>query len=123
MHRPKRCRSFQLPDGINNPVPDRNSRAVTVRCVFLGPSHAFNSGGVAIPPQHQIGGAPDVDLGYHRQRYYARHVDNRLTRRIRSSAKAAPVLPWGKRAMATLPGGYRGGSDGEPLYRLRSFHW
>jgi hypothetical protein len=123
MHPPKRCRSFQLPDGINNPVPDRNPRVVTVRCVFLGPSDALRFSGVAVPPQHQVSSAPDVDLGYHRQGCYARHVDNRLTGRIHSSAKVALVLPLGKQAVAALPGGYNGGRDRAPLYRLRSFHW
>jgi hypothetical protein len=112
MHRPRRCRVFQLSDRTDNPAPDRNSCVVPVCGEFLGPSLAFRFSGVAIPPQHQASGAPDIDLGYHRQGYYAQHVDNRLTRRIRSSAKAALVLPRGKRVMAGTSGGYNSGRAG-----------
>jgi hypothetical protein len=59
MRRPRKCRVFQLPDCANNPT-DRNSRVVPARGEFLGPSLALLFNGVAIPPQHQVSGAPDI---------------------------------------------------------------
>ena len=40
---------------------------IVLRGELVGARGAFLSGPVAVPLEHKVGGAPDVDLGYHRE--------------------------------------------------------
>src|SRR5437899_1001249 len=65
MHRPGRRRIRELPDGIDDPAPHFYAGIVTGCLEVADPSRAFQLGRVAVPTNHQIGGAPDIDFGYH----------------------------------------------------------
>jgi len=58
----------QLSYRIINSSPYCQARVVTHCCEFVGPCHTFFLGGFAVPLEHQVGGAPNVDLGYHRRK-------------------------------------------------------
>ena len=55
----------ELPDGIDNPHPDRHAGVVTIFSELVDPSCAFRLGVVAVVLEHQVGDPPNVDLGYH----------------------------------------------------------
>src|SRR5215831_3581848 len=68
MHQSDRSRVRDLPDRIDDPTPARLTGGIAVRGEFIGPSGALLSRCVAVPPEHQVGGAPDIDLGHHAQK-------------------------------------------------------
>ena len=55
----------KLADGIGDPAPDGLAFVIVLRGEFVGACGTFLNGLVAIPLEHEVGGAPDVDLGYH----------------------------------------------------------
>src|SRR5690349_19900187 len=65
VHRSRRRRVRELPDCVDDPEPDRYTDGVTSCREFVGSSGALHLGRVAVAFKHQVGDAPDVDLGYH----------------------------------------------------------
>ena len=65
MRRSRRSRVRELPDGIDNPHPDRYAGVVSILSELVDPSLAFLLGGVAVVLEHQVGDPPNVDLGDH----------------------------------------------------------
>ena len=65
MERPGRRLVGELADGIGDPAPHRPADVIVLRGEFVGARGAFLNGPVAIPLEHEVGGSPDVDLGYH----------------------------------------------------------
>jgi hypothetical protein len=55
----------ELADGIGDPAPDGGAVVIVLRSELVGARGAFLERLVAVPLEHQVGGAPDVDLGYH----------------------------------------------------------
>jgi hypothetical protein len=66
MDRPGRRRVRELLDCIIDAAPDRHSGIVAHLRKFVSPPGTFLHRCFAVPPEHQAGGAPNVDLGYHR---------------------------------------------------------
>jgi hypothetical protein len=60
-----RCGGCELPDCIDDPPPDCLAVLIASLREFVDPSGAFRYGVVAVMLEHQVGDAPDVDLGYH----------------------------------------------------------
>jgi hypothetical protein len=65
VQRPGRCRVREMIDRIDDPTPYCHAGSVTSRRELVRSPSAFRLSRVAIPPEHQAGGAPNVDLGYH----------------------------------------------------------
>src|SRR5271165_6725400 len=76
MHRPGRCGVRELRDRIDDPAPTRFAGGVAVRCKLVRPSGALLLRRFAVPPEHQVGGAPDVDLGHHAEKASRRPTTN-----------------------------------------------
>jgi hypothetical protein len=55
----------QLTDCVGDPAPCRLTVEIVVCGQFVGARGALLEGLVAVPLEHQRGGTPDVDLGYH----------------------------------------------------------
>ena len=55
----------ELIDRIDDPKPDRHTGEVIGRRELINPPDAFRLGHVAVPAEHQLSGAPNVDLGDH----------------------------------------------------------
>jgi hypothetical protein len=68
MHWSSRRRIGQLPNGFDNPHPDRYASVVAIRGELVGPSRTFRLSLVAVARKHQVGDAPIVDLGYHAEK-------------------------------------------------------
>jgi len=89
-----RCRIHQLPDCIGNPPPHRRAGTIAIQGQLLHPYRAFCRGLIAVAFQHQVGDAPDVDLGDHARKSYRSNLYLRLkrkkgqTREIVSSSSA-----------------------------------
>jgi len=60
-----RCFVRELAYGVRNAAPHRGAVEIILRRKFIGARGAFLEGLLAVPLQHQVGGSPDVDLGYH----------------------------------------------------------
>jgi len=67
VERPGRCLVCELTDGIGDPAPHGLAIVIVLPGELVGASGAFLKGLVAVPLEHEVGGAPDVDLGYHRE--------------------------------------------------------
>ena len=67
MERPGRCVVGELTDRIGDPAPHGLTFVILLPGEFVGARGAFLNGLVAVPLEHEVGGAPDVDLGYHRE--------------------------------------------------------
>ncbi|HET7886301.1 MAG TPA: hypothetical protein VFL62_08760, partial [Bradyrhizobium sp.] len=52
-------------DGVGDPAPNRCAVVIVLGSKFMGARGAFLEGLIAVPLEHQVGGAPDVDLWYH----------------------------------------------------------
>jgi len=65
VHPAGRRRVRELPDGIDNPAPGRFAIVIAAGCELLGARLAFVERFVAVALEHEVGGAADVDLGYH----------------------------------------------------------
>jgi hypothetical protein len=61
----------QLADGRGDAVPCRLAVVIVLRGQFIGARGAFLDGLVAISPEHQAGGSPDVDFGHHKEQLIA----------------------------------------------------
>jgi hypothetical protein len=48
-----------------DPAPGRGTVVIAGGCEVVGALAAFLERFVAVALEHQVGGAPDVDLGYH----------------------------------------------------------
>jgi hypothetical protein len=57
----------ELADGVGDPAPHVRAVVIVLRGELVGARRAFLKGLVAVPLEHEVGGAPDVDLGYHRE--------------------------------------------------------
>ena len=55
----------ELINRLDRTKPDRYAGDVGSRREFINPPDAFLLGQVAVPAEHQMSGAPDVDLGDH----------------------------------------------------------
>ena len=67
VERPGRRAVRELAHGIGDPAPHRLAFVIVLRGEFVRARGAFLNGLVAVPLEHEVGGAPDVDLGYHRE--------------------------------------------------------
>jgi hypothetical protein len=56
----------ELADGIGDPAPHGLAVVIVLRGKLVGARGAFLKGLVAVPLEHKVGGAPNVDLGNHR---------------------------------------------------------
>src|SRR6202040_451613 len=65
VHRPGRRFVCELGDRIPDPAPDRYAVVIVGGCQLIGARFAFLERLLAIALEHQVGGAPDIDLGYH----------------------------------------------------------
>ena len=57
----------ELTDGMRDPAPDRLAFVIVLRGELVGARGALLNGPGAISLEHEVGCAPDVDLGYHRE--------------------------------------------------------
>jgi hypothetical protein len=58
----------ELPDCGGDPAPDRRAIVVAGGGEFVGARRAFLERFVAVTLEHEVGGAPDIDLGYHAEK-------------------------------------------------------
>jgi hypothetical protein len=65
VQRTGRCVVLQLAYGIGDPAPYRGAIVIVLRGKLIGARGAFVERFLAVPFEHQVGGAPDVDLRYH----------------------------------------------------------
>src|SRR5438105_2074838 len=65
VHRPGRRFVCELGDRIPDPAPGRYAVVIVGGCHLIGARFAFLERLLAIALEHQVGGAPDIDLGYH----------------------------------------------------------
>jgi hypothetical protein len=56
----------ELADSIGDPAPHGLAVVIVLCGKLVGARGAFLKGLVTVPLEHEVGGAPDVDLGYHR---------------------------------------------------------
>ena len=80
VYRPRRGHVLKLPDRINNPPPDRFAGPIALFRKFFRPYSTFYIRLVAVALEHQIGDAPNVDLGDHAQQIIRANVYVRLIR-------------------------------------------
>jgi hypothetical protein len=55
----------ELVDSGGDPAPGRGTVVIAGGCEVVGALAAFLERFIAVALEHQVGGAPDVDLGYH----------------------------------------------------------
>lgn len=67
VERPGRRLVRELMNSVGDPAQHRLAVVIVLRGELLGARSAFLKGLVAVTLQHKVGGAPDVDLGYHRE--------------------------------------------------------
>jgi hypothetical protein len=65
VHGSGRCRVDELLNGRRNPAPGVGAVVIAVSREFVDARAALLERFVAIAIQHQGGGTPDIDLGYH----------------------------------------------------------
>jgi hypothetical protein len=65
VHRAGRCRVRKLRDGIGDQAPSRGAVVIAVGSELIGARIAFLERLLAIALEHEVGGTPDIDLGYH----------------------------------------------------------
>jgi hypothetical protein len=97
--RARRCVVGELPDGTGDPAPDRLAIVITGGRELAGARGAFLERLLAAALEHQIGGAPDIDLGYHTTRRCTLAVEKRNTKNCiackltsRSGRRMPPIL-------------------------------
>ena len=66
--RPGRLHVSELPEGIDDPQPDRHAGVRYHPPRTRRPVIAFHLGVVAVTLEHQVGDAPNVDLGDDKRR-------------------------------------------------------
>ena len=60
----------ELANGVGDPAPHGLAAVIVLRGELVAASSAFLKGLVAVALEHEVGGAPDVDLGYHGNRLH-----------------------------------------------------
>jgi hypothetical protein len=78
--RTRRCLVRQLPDGVANPVPGRRAVGIAVGRRLVGARGVFLKRLLAVALDHQVGGAPDIDLGHHARKPHAYDVSTLITK-------------------------------------------
>ena len=58
----------ELANGVGDPAPHELAAVIVLRGKLVAARSAFLKGLVAVALEHEVGGAPDVDLGYHGNR-------------------------------------------------------
>ena len=98
VQRSGRCGVGELLDGSCDPAPGIGTVVITVSRELVDTRAALLERFVAVAPQHQSGGTPDIDLGYHAKKIAGLPSKKRLT----------PIIAWlaklraeGKSAAAT----------------------
>jgi hypothetical protein len=71
VQRSARSVAGELLDGRGNPAPDVSAVVIAAGRKLVGTRGALFERLFAVAFQHQVGGAPDVDLGYHVGKMYA----------------------------------------------------
>jgi hypothetical protein len=69
VQRSGRCVVGELLNGGCNPAPGIGPVVIAVRRELVGTGAALLERFVAVALQHQGGGAPDIDLGYHARKF------------------------------------------------------
>ena len=64
VHRTRRRLVGELADGVDAP-PDGRAIVIILGGKLVGARGAFLERLIAVPLEHQVGGSPDVDFGYH----------------------------------------------------------
>jgi hypothetical protein len=82
VHRPGRRFVCELGDRIPDPAPDRYAVVIVGGCQLIGARFAFLERLLAIALEHQVGGAPDIDLGYHAAKTARRPAFDRLLKAV-----------------------------------------
>jgi len=62
VHRSRRCCIRERRDGVGNAVPNRRAVVIILRRKFISARRTFLESLGAVPLEHRVGGAPDVDL-------------------------------------------------------------
>lgn len=70
MERPGGRLVRELANGVGDPAPHGLAAVIVLRGEFVAARSAFLKGLVAVALEHEVGGAPDVDLGYHGNRLH-----------------------------------------------------
>jgi hypothetical protein len=65
VQRSGRCIVREVRDGGSNPAPGHGAVVIAVRREFVGAGAALLERFLAVALEHQVGGAPDIDLRYH----------------------------------------------------------
>ena len=65
VHQPGRCCVRELPDGVGNPAPSHRAVVIAGGRKLVGTRGALFERLLAVAFEHQVGGTPDIDLGYH----------------------------------------------------------
>jgi len=73
MDRPRRCYVRELINRLDDAKPDRHAGEVSGCRELINPPDAFLLGHVAVPAEHQLSGAPNVDLGDHAAKLNGAH--------------------------------------------------
>src|SRR5262249_22338573 len=60
VERPRTCLVYELTDGIGDPAPHGLAVVIVLGGELIGARGAFLKGLVAVPLEHQVGGAPDL---------------------------------------------------------------
>ena len=60
----------ELANGVGDPAPHGLAAVIVLRGELVAARSAFLKGLVAVALEHEVGGAPDVDLGYHGNRLH-----------------------------------------------------
>ena len=72
VHRPGRSVVLQLAYRIGDPAPHRGAAVIVLGLELIGARSAFVERLITVPLEHQVGGAPDVDLWYHAAKIFER---------------------------------------------------
>ncbi|MCH8184336.1 MAG: hypothetical protein IID55_14250 [Proteobacteria bacterium] len=64
MHRPRWHRALQFLNGFENPQPGNLARYIVLSREGISALHGLSGGGLAVPVDEQLGGAPEVDVAY-----------------------------------------------------------
>jgi hypothetical protein len=84
VQRSGRCGVGELLDGSCDPAPGIGTVVITVSRELVDTRAALLERFVAVAPQHQSGGTPDIDLGYHAKKIAGLPSKKRLT----------PIIAW-----------------------------
>src|SRR5437764_15495213 len=105
VHRPGRRFVCELGGRIPDPAPDRYAVVIVGGCQLIGARFAFLERLLAIALEHQVGGAPDIDLGSSRGKNCTLAVYKSLTPQIALLAKMRVRVAAKWRGYCNGPGG------------------